>query len=259
MLRLQLAVLHQVTELGRQLAALDPVTGESPGVRRQPGQFDVLEADLDVGVADRAKKAHLTGDRHRRIAIDLPREVNLGSRFRLARDTLDGPAELLDPGLKIWLDRQVGEVGRTAGNLYQADLNRQRLRGRAGWHRRSGNRRCRARRGGCRCRRGGCRQRARRVRRKHCLQIGNAGRFNDHARVRIANVDVFYGNLERRCLRVQPGELQALPLYEVHAEGLVDGRQRIDAASAVEAHGAVGGQDHVAFGAGGSGIDCHRR
>ena len=58
----QLALLDPVRYVHRQLALVDPVAGEVPGVRVDDGEVEIPEAYLEVGVERGRQQVDLAGD-----------------------------------------------------------------------------------------------------------------------------------------------------------------------------------------------------
>jgi hypothetical protein len=104
LLGIQLASLHQVGDIDRQLSLVDLVADEVPGVRVDNGQVEVLERHRDIGVQVRREQVHLPGDVGRGVALDLAIQANLGARLRVGRQPGDRAIEGLDADAEARLD-----------------------------------------------------------------------------------------------------------------------------------------------------------
>jgi len=93
---LELALLDLVVHVHRQLALVDLVADEVPGIRIDDGEIDIAEAHGEVGKERGRQQVDLTGDLPGRVAVDLAIELHLGARLRVGGESGDLAAETLN-------------------------------------------------------------------------------------------------------------------------------------------------------------------
>ena len=128
----QRAVLDEIGDVDGQLALLDLVTREAPGVRRHRGHLHAFEAHLEVGVQRRRQQIDLARDLRRRVLVHLAFELHLGARLRIRRQPEDAAVHVLQVDGVVRLDPEVGEVRGAIDHAHRADAHAQRRRVRGG-------------------------------------------------------------------------------------------------------------------------------